>query len=74
MIRHKMSFERSKRISRNGHFGMEESDASPVWESCPNRETHFVALQSAWNYQERFIVNGSKGGLSTDQWLSCSSV
>jgi hypothetical protein len=33
----------------------------------------FASLPSTWNYQKRFIVNGSGGGFSTHQWLCCSS-
>src|SRR5258707_4964912 len=35
----------------------------------PNILAH---IHSAWNYQKRFTVNGSRGGFSTDQWLCCS--
>ena len=27
---------------------------------------------TTWNYQKRFIVNGSRGDFSIDQWLCCS--
>jgi hypothetical protein len=30
-------------------------------------------IQSAWNYQKRFIVNGSRGGFLINQWLCCST-
>ncbi|WP_149399913.1 hypothetical protein [Dictyobacter arantiisoli] len=33
-----------ERISRSGKFGIEDSNASPVWKNCPNMEAHFLAV------------------------------
>src|SRR5258708_10320392 len=41
-------------------------------EERPNIQVIIAHIHSAWNCQKRFIVNGSRGGFSTDQWLCCS--
>jgi hypothetical protein len=47
-------------ISRTGQICAQYSDASPAWKSCPNIRVIFAHIQSAWNYQKRFMVNGER--------------
>jgi len=47
---------------------------NPAWKNCPNIQAIFAHISSAWNYQKRFIVNGSRGGFSTDRWSCCSTL
>src|SRR5260370_38395717 len=50
-------------------YSTRDSDTSPTWKNCPNLEAHLCSYPCAWNYQKRFIVYGSRGGLSAGQWL-----
>src|SRR2546429_4067380 len=58
-------------VSRTGQICAQYSDASSAWKSCPNIRVIFAHIHSAWNYQKRFMVNGSRGGFSTNQWWCC---
>jgi hypothetical protein len=49
-----------ERISRSGKFGIEDSDASPAWKNCPNKELTLAHIQSVWNDQQRFIAGGER--------------
>jgi hypothetical protein len=44
----------------------------PGTEEHPNIQVIIAHTHSAWNYHKRFIINGSRGGFSTDQWVCCS--
>jgi hypothetical protein len=54
-----------ERISRTGKFDTELLDASPARKDCPNLQVILASIQSAWNYQKRFTVSGSRGGFSS---------
>ena len=45
---------------------------TPGTEERPNIQVIIAHIHSAWNYQKRFTVSGSRSGFSTDQWLCCS--
>jgi len=69
MIRHKIGFEHSNAFPETAILALKIRTQAQPGRTVRTERLIFVPIHSAWNYQERFIVNGERR-----RFLNCSMV